>query len=371
MTRLEHDAGQDDRGRRAWRTVTAPDREQEEAAARMAMPASPAGAPPRPAVTWSWDRALAGAVYAIPSALVTLHDPAQGIPLAVGVLPAAIMPIPARRAARVVILVVGVLAGASLFLGGVIAHLPTAATAALLMVAVVAGALLASLSALGRIVLVLCVPLVAAGLSYSDYATSAEAFLLLSAGAAYAWLVSLAWPDREAPPRPAPVLPSRLAMAGYGVRIGIAAALAYLVAAGLELDHAGWAPAACLLVARPQVGLLQSRGLGRILSVVAGALLAAVLLRADPPLLAYSVVAVVVLAAAAATAGSRWYITSAFTTFFVFLMLLNGRPDQTTGAFDERVGETLLGVALAYVFGGVLTQGHTAPPPGEDRAQRS
>jgi hypothetical protein len=32
----------------------------------------------------------------------------------------------------------------------------------------------------------------------------------------------------------------------------------------------------------------------------------------------------VVLAAAAATVGSRWYITSAFTTFLVILMMLNG-----------------------------------------------
>jgi len=35
-----------------------------------------------------------------------------------------------------------------------------------------------------------------------------------------------------------------------------------------ELDHPGWAPAACLLVARPQLDLLQSRGIGRVRKTV-------------------------------------------------------------------------------------------------------
>ena len=54
----------------------------------------------------------------------------------------------------------------------------------------------------GRIVLTLCAPLVAAGLSYADYASSAETLLLLSASAAYAWLVAILWPTRAAPGRP-------------------------------------------------------------------------------------------------------------------------------------------------------------------------
>ena len=57
----------------------------------------------------------------------------------------------------------------------------------------------------------------------------------------------------------------------------------------------------------------------------------------------------VVLGAAAATVGSRWYVTSAFTTLLVFLMLLNGHPNETTSKTNERVGETILGVAAAYL----------------------
>ncbi|MGD9527015.1 FUSC family protein [Pseudonocardia sp.] len=307
-----------------------------------------------PALEWSWPRALVGAVYGIPAAVVALYDPQAGLPLALGVLPAAIMGIPARRRARISILIVGVLAGASLFLGGVLAHLPLVAGGVLLGAAVVGAALLACVLPAGRLVLVLCAPLVGAGLSYTDYASSAASFLLLSAGAAYAWLVALLWPPGSAPERKQAPLPSRPAMLDYGIRMGVAAAIVYAIAASLDLDHPGWAPAACLLVARPQLDLLQSRGVGRVLSVAVGAGAAALLLWADPADYVYAIVAVAILAAAAATAKSRWYITSAFATCLVFLMMLNGHVGETAAKFDERVGETVLGVAAAYLFGWAL-----------------
>jgi hypothetical protein len=305
----------------------------------------------RPALAWSWPQALAGAVYALPAALVALSDPQSGVPLAVGVLPAAILPVPGPRRARVAILLVGVIAGLSLFVGGVLAHLPAVLTAVLLVVAVVGAALLSAVAPRGQVVLALGVPLVAAGLSYDDLATSAGAALLLVAGSAYAWLVSLAWPEHDVAARPGRGLPDRRAMLGYGLRLGMAAAIAYLVAVGLDLDHAGWAAAACLLVARPQVDLLQSRGVGRVVAVTIGAAAAGIALRADPPNGVYAALAVAVLASAAATSASRWYISSAFTTFLVFLLLLFDHPEQTAQKFDERVGETVLGVGLAYAFG--------------------
>lgn len=304
-----------------------------------------------PAVVWSWPHALIGVVYAIPAAAVALRDPSSGIPLAVGVLPAVFVGIPPRRRARIILLIIGVIAGASIFLGGLLAHLPLLATVVLLVAAVIGAAVLASVLPAGRIVLVLCAPLVAAGLSYTDYSQSAATFLLLSLGSAYAYVVSLAWPPRSAHERTQTPLPPRPAMLDYGVRMGLAAGIVYAIAAGLELDHPGWAPAACLLVARPQLDLLQSRGIGRVLSVLVGAVAAALLLRTEPSNYVLAILAVLVLAVAAATVGSRWYITSAFTTLLVFVMLLNEHPDETVGKFNERVGETILGVAAAYLFG--------------------
>jgi hypothetical protein len=122
--------------------------------------------------------------------------------------------------------------------------------------------MLSAVAPRGQVVLVLGVPLVAAVLSYDDYSTSAAATVLLLAGAAYAWLVSLARPERGADDRPGRVLPERRTMLGYGVRLGVAAALAYLVAVGLDLDHAGWAAAACLLVAEASGRPLAEPGRG-------------------------------------------------------------------------------------------------------------
>jgi hypothetical protein len=318
-------------------------------------------APRRPGIVWSWPHALVGVAFAAPAAVVSLHDPRLGVPLALGVLPAAMVGIPPARRARLRILIIGVMTGASIFLGGLLAHLPWIATAVLLVAAVTGAAVLASAVPFGRIILTLCAPLVGAGLSYVDFRSSAETFLLLSLGAAYACLVAMFWPARSALERPQVPLPARRAMIDYGIRMGVASALVYAVAAGLGLDHPGWAPAACLLVARPQVDLMHIRGVGRVLSVIAGALAAALILRINPPNVIFAMLALIIVGAAAATVGSRWYVTSAFTTLLVFVMLLNGHPDQTISKFNERVGETVLGVAAAFLFGWAIPTIRTRP----------
>ena len=283
----------------------------------------------------------------MPAAVATLHDPASGIPLAIGVLPAAIMPVPARRTDRIIILGLGALAGFSLFVGGIIGQLPAIVAASALAGLVVVGAVAAGTFRNGRIVLTLAVPLAAAGLSYDDLATSAGIFLLLVAGGAYAWLVALVPPSKDPSTRAVP--PSGPTLE-YGLRLGVAAAIAYLITATLGLDHPGWAPAACLLVARPQLDLLQARGVTRVAAVFIGAVMAGLAVSVGLLPIGYAILIVAVLAAASGTLGSRWYITSAFTTFLVFLLMLGGQSQDPKATFDLRMGETLLGVSLAYLF---------------------
>ena len=67
-------------------------------------------------------------------------------------------------------------------------------------------------------------------------------------------------------------------------------------------------------------------------------------------------IAALALAVLTGTVGSRWYVTPAFTTFLVFLMLLYGNPGQAVGRFVERVLETLFGIGVAYVFGILVPQ---------------
>jgi hypothetical protein len=44
-------------------------------------------------------------------------------------------------------------------------------------------------------------------------------------------------------------------------------------------------------------------------------------------------------------------VTAAFTTFLVFLLLLYSDPQTATKPVNERLLETVLGVAIAYLFG--------------------
>jgi uncharacterized membrane protein YccC len=119
----------------------------------------------------------------------------------------------------------------------------------------------------------------------------------------------------------------------------------------LHFDHVGWATAAALLVMRPEAGVLTLRAIGRPVSVAVGAMVAIALLALPAPDWLIAVVVVLAIVAATATRGSRWYVTPAFTTFMAFLLLLAADPEQAPDRFGERLGETLLGVAAAVVFG--------------------
>jgi hypothetical protein len=59
-----------------------------------------------------------------------------------------------------------------------------------------------------------------------------------------------------------------------------------------------------------------------------------------------------------ATRESRWYISPLFTTFLVLTLMLYTEATTATEQwrFNERVGETILGVTFAYLFGLALPE---------------
>ena len=301
-----------------------------------------------PGLSWSWSAALLGAVSAVPAAVAMASDLSRGLALAVGVLPAAIVGIAPARRRRVLVVALGALVGCSMFVGSVLRGVPTLAVLGIFALAV-ASAELAQRRPFGRVVMTLALPLVGIGLSYADVGEAFASMLLIIGGSIFAWVVSLLWPERPAPPTPpaGPVVP----LLGYGIRLGLAGATAAAIGFLLDLDHIGWACAAALLVMRPSAEMQRLRSVGRIVAVVAGAAAAVVLAQVTSSALVFAVFAVVVVAGAAATHGSRWYVTPAFTTALVLSMLIQADPDQAGARFLERTGETVLGVALAYVFG--------------------
>ena len=194
-------------------------------------------------MVWSWSYALLGVIYALPAAAVVLVDPQLGLALAVGVLPAAASGLPGPRRGRVAIALLGVLMGACLLVGSLLAQVPALAVPAIFALCVGAAAV-ASRGRAGQIALVLAVPLIGLGLSYDDLRETVVVALLMVVGSAYACLVSLLWPARPASePAPEPRGPDpvgRRAMLGYGVRLGLAGATAAAIGFLLHLDHVGW-----------------------------------------------------------------------------------------------------------------------------------
>jgi hypothetical protein len=300
-----------------------------------------------PGVSWRWSDFAYGLVLALPASAAMASSVPRGLAFAVGVIPAAIVGVLPTRRAQLATLVVGALAGVSMFLGTLLAGVPVLAVPVLLL-AVVAAALAAERLPFGMALLTLAVPLMGIGLSFDDLGTGAGLALVMVGGSAWAFVVACLWrPRPPAAPRPHPQVPSLL---GYGIRLGVAAALAAAVGFTLDLDHVGWAVGACLLVSRPDLQLQRLRSEGRIVAVLVGAFGAGVLANVTEGAGWYALAAGLAVAGAAATRRSRWYLTPAFTTFLALSLLLWSDPADAESRFAERAGETVLGVGLAWLF---------------------
>ena len=328
-----------------------------------------------PALGWSWSLAGLGLTYVLPALIVIPFDTTRGLALAVGVLPAAASGLPGPRRARVLTIVLGVAIGASMTIGALLAEAPWVAVPAIFGLSV-AAAHFAPRGRLGRLGLGLCLPMVGIGLSFDSPDEAAGLGLLMTVGCLYACLISLLWPARPpagrvtAPARPAPPATPPLATrpVEYGIRLGLAAAIAAAIGFALELEHVGWACAAVLLVMRPAPEMVRSRGIDRTVSVLIGALAACLVAIAEPSAAGLALTVGIAIVALAGSKPSRRYVTPMFTTYLTILMMVIGNPGDSEHRFFERLLETVLGVALAYVFGVLIPRlrgpiGRPAVPP--------
>ena len=305
------------------------------------------------ALTWAWSRFALGVAFALPSAVLAPLDPSLALALSVGVLPAAAFGLPPRRRARATIPLVGVLSAVGLLLGSTLALAPALAVLGLLVLAI-GGSGLAARGRLGQLILVLVLPMVGIGLSFPLSARSVALAVAIVGGSVYAWLVSLLWPERKGRAPAGLPVPRGRAMLVYGVLLGLAAAIAAAIGFALGLEHVGWATASVLLVMRPVRGQVVLRSIGRATSVLAGALAAATFAMLTPSGLVVGLAIVAVMGALCAMQESRWYVAAGFTTFLVITLLLSTSSATPAQRLAERVLETLLGVALALLFGAVV-----------------
>ena len=314
-----------------------------------------------PPIAWHRSRLILGLALAIPSAVVIPIDPHLGLALAVGVLPAAATSLPPRRRGRVVIPILSVLFAVCMGVGALLGRNPISAVIGIFALCI-AASIAAERSRLGLLALRLAIPLVGIGLSFDDLATVLATGALLLAGGMWAYLVSMAWPEQEPLPHPIRRTPeepdgtgaSRRTAIDYGIRLGLAAAIAAGLGFAFHVDHKGWMCGAVLFVMRPNTDALFARSLGRACSVVVGGVLAAACAELQPGVGWLAALIVVAVAAMSATHGSRWYVTPFFSTFLVLTLMLYGDPGDSAMRFWQRSLETVVGVALALVFGALI-----------------
>jgi hypothetical protein len=192
-------------------------------------------------------------------------------------------------------------------------------------------ALLASRRAFGQVVMTLCAPVAAVGLSYSDLQNALVIGLIMLGGSVWSFAVLLLWPEHPAAAasKPVPLLTAAFARR-YGILLGLAAASSATVGEAIHTDHVGWATAAAMFVMRPRVEMQELRSIGRVASVFVGALAAVAFVRTDPAVGVVAIAAVAAIACVGATRGSRWYISPLFTTFLVLTLLLYSNATTTT-----------------------------------------
>lgn len=304
-------------------------------------------------LTWQWSRFSLGLLFALPAMAITPFHPTIGLAVAVGVLPAAAFRLPPRRRGRVVILLIGALSAIGLLFGSLLALSPAIAVVAVFCLAVLS-CVNAARGRVAQLVLVLVLPMIGIGLSFPWSLAAVGLAASMIAGAAYAWLVSLLWPERDEPPTPAVPVPKGRAMLVYGILLGAAAACAAGIGFLLGLEHVGWATAAVLLVMRPVRGQLIARSIGRAISVLLGAFAAAAFAVMAPGDVLVAIAAGAAVAALCATQESRWYVAPGFTTFVALTFILVNSSGAPGERFLERSLETILGVGLALLFGAAI-----------------
>ena len=223
-------------------------------------------------IAWNGSAAVPGIAYSVPAVVALPFDVLNGLALAFGVLPAAVVGLAPSRRQRIRVVLLGACMGVPIWFGSMLSGQPWLAVPAIWLLAIGA-AVISTRSPIGPIVLNMSIAMVGIGLSL-DAQKGAALMALIVAGSVFAWGVSLLWP--EPPSEPTPAAPSAsTSMLGYGIRLGAAGATAAAIGFALDFDHVGWACAAALLVMRPSAEMQRLRSVGRVLAVTAGAAVAA------------------------------------------------------------------------------------------------
>jgi len=190
----------------------------------------------------------------------------------------------------------------------------------------------------------------------SHYAGSPKAAWVRSSIVLFAGLVQmlLVWGlDRLVPKSHArplaniPIPATRRAMTIYGLVSAVSVAAALLIAYGLRLDKAYWAPMTALIVLKPKFHLTRQRGWERLIGNLAGCAAALAVTLVLPPVQWFDAVLLVLAAGASyALLKARYAAFSLAVSFTAMMLLYTAHASAVQGA-EQRLYATAIGGLVA------------------------
>lgn len=302
-------------------------------------------------ITWEWRTPLLLFVCTIPCVLLSVFSqPEVGLAGLIGLLPAAFCGVMPKRKNRKLILIFGALLPVFM-LAGCLSKMCLGRVGAAIAIALI-GYLAAQLTQKGKWVGInMVAPIACVGLSYSSPGmifTIGVNFLILSA---FAYLVSLVFPEFEAVQLAQPSVLSEEEATTWGLLYGFSLMAATLI--GFSWDHPGWLVGTVGFVMRPSEKMQEWRSLWRIVSILSGTMAISMVMFINPHILAVATFSAVMLILLGGVHRSKAYINPFFITCIVFsLVLYPPEKEETILALTgERVLWVIAGVLVAYVFG--------------------
>ncbi|MFC3225867.1 FUSC family protein [Marinibaculum pumilum] len=156
---------------------------------------------------------------------------------------------------------------------------------------------------------------------------------------------------------PAHVLWDNLALRSqrlrHGLRVGAILAIATFAYTFFGIDHGYWIPLVAVVVLKPGYGGTRAASIARTVGTVIGGVLAAIMLELFHGTLAHAILALVFAICAFGVISRNLGLGTVLLTPFVVMLLAILSPAQSDVIWLLRIGDTMIGAAMAFV--GLLT----------------
>jgi uncharacterized membrane protein (TIGR01666 family) len=140
----------------------------------------------------------------------------------------------------------------------------------------------------------------------------------------------------------------------HSIRIAIAALSAYTVGLFFPLGHSYWILLTVIVILKPAYGLTKKRNLERLTGTVIGVGLGALLLLLIKDRTAILILMAIIMAGAYSFLRTRYFISMILMTLYLLLMFHLLAPNDFNSILKDRVVDTAIGSALAFLFSYLL-----------------